>query len=96
MAAAHEFGHSLGLAHVQEPSSLMYPWYQQFTEDTFQLPEDDVRGIQQLYGNDSRVCFIKRKKFQQTIPLTFHLLVRITAFTSQVVPIGPITSLDST
>ncbi|XP_028968266.1 matrix metalloproteinase-2 [Galendromus occidentalis] len=54
VAAAHEFGHSLGLAHVQEPSSLMYPWYQQFTEDTFQLPEDDVRGIQRLYGRPDR------------------------------------------
>lgn len=53
VAAAHEFGHSLGLAHVQEPSSLMYPWYQQFTEDSFQLPEDDIRGIQQLYGTNA-------------------------------------------
>ncbi|OQR75284.1 72 kDa type IV collagenase-like, partial [Tropilaelaps mercedesae] len=57
VAGAHEFGHSMGLAHVSEPSSLMYPWYQDsphFTENSFQLPEDDIRGIQHLYGRPER------------------------------------------
>ncbi|XP_063226236.1 matrix metalloproteinase-2 isoform X2 [Bacillus rossius redtenbacheri] len=47
--AAHEFGHSLGLSHSSVQGALMYPWYQGL-KPTFQLPEDDRYGIQQLYG----------------------------------------------
>ena len=45
----HEFGHSLGLAHSSEQGALMYPWYQGYVPD-FELPRDDILGIQQLYG----------------------------------------------
>lgn len=47
--AAHEFGHALGLAHSDEPKSLMAPYYQTFP-DGFTLHRDDVAGIQRLYG----------------------------------------------
>lgn len=45
--AAHEIGHTLGLAHSNDPDSLMYPSYdgpRRF------LGNDDIAGIQDLYG----------------------------------------------
>uniref|UniRef100_A0A3P8N8W9 interstitial collagenase n=1 Tax=Astatotilapia calliptera TaxID=8154 RepID=A0A3P8N8W9_ASTCA len=50
MVAAHEFGHSLGLSHSNDPGALMYPVYSYSNPDTYILPRDDVNGIQSLYG----------------------------------------------
>ncbi|XP_014246496.1 matrix metalloproteinase-2-like isoform X2 [Cimex lectularius] len=52
--AAHEFGHSLGLSHSSVRGALMYPWYKRISSD-FELPEDDMHGIQQIYGAKSRL-----------------------------------------
>jgi hypothetical protein len=48
--AAHEIGHTLGLAHSNDPDALMFPSYdgpRRF------LGNDDIAGIQELYGVDS-------------------------------------------
>ncbi|KAG8136948.1 hypothetical protein E2320_005513 [Naja naja] len=47
---AHEFGHTLGLHHSSDPEALMYPLYTYRGPKEFVLPEDDVEGIQALYG----------------------------------------------
>lgn len=42
----HEAGHALGLAHSDNPSSLMYPYYRPGAAIT----DDDIAGIRSLYG----------------------------------------------
>ncbi|KAM6159389.1 stromelysin-1-like [Rhynchocyon petersi] len=51
LVAAHELGHSLGLFHSSKAEALMYPVYNPLTDLTrFRLSQDDVNGIQSLYG----------------------------------------------
>uniref|UniRef100_A0A6Q2X2I4 Peptidase metallopeptidase domain-containing protein n=1 Tax=Esox lucius TaxID=8010 RepID=A0A6Q2X2I4_ESOLU len=50
LVAAHEFGHSLGLDHSNDPGTLMFPTYSYRDPRTFSLPRDDVNGIQYIYG----------------------------------------------
>ncbi|XP_039714712.1 stromelysin-1-like [Pteropus medius] len=51
LVAAHELGHSLGLYHSANSEALMYPLYNPFTDlARFRLSQDDVNGIQSLYG----------------------------------------------
>ncbi|XP_003415651.1 stromelysin-2 [Loxodonta africana] len=51
LVAAHELGHSLGLFHSANPEALMYPVYNPLTDlARFHLSQDDVNGIQSLYG----------------------------------------------
>jgi hypothetical protein len=44
--ALHEAGHALGLAHVDNPASVMYPYYRLGTK----IGPDDIAGLQSLYG----------------------------------------------
>ena len=50
-AAAHELGHSLGLGHSSDPNAVMYPTYEKRDSEDFELSQDDIEGIQELYGN---------------------------------------------
>eukprot|EP00088_Acartia_fossae_P048168 TRINITY_DN5249_c0_g1_i2.p1 TRINITY_DN5249_c0_g1~~TRINITY_DN5249_c0_g1_i2.p1 ORF type:complete len:568 (-),score=109.75 TRINITY_DN5249_c0_g1_i2:168-1871(-) len=46
---AHEIGHSLGLSHSDDEKALMAPFYKGW-QPNLQLDQDDIRGIQALYG----------------------------------------------
>ena len=50
MTAAHELGHSLGLSHSDKRNALMAPFYRGY-EANIQLDQDDIEGIQTLYGD---------------------------------------------
>lgn len=50
MTASHELGHSLGLSHSDVRSALMAPFYRGYEKD-ISLDQDDIAGIQALYGD---------------------------------------------
>ncbi|OCT96138.1 hypothetical protein XELAEV_18013821mg [Xenopus laevis] len=50
LVAAHEFGHSLGLDHSTDPQALMFPTYHYVETTSFRLSQDDINGIQSIYG----------------------------------------------
>uniref|UniRef100_A0A7M5WV55 Peptidase metallopeptidase domain-containing protein n=1 Tax=Clytia hemisphaerica TaxID=252671 RepID=A0A7M5WV55_9CNID len=51
--AVHELGHSLGLSHSELFGAIMYPFYTHFPGLEFNLTQDDILGIQSIYGEKS-------------------------------------------
>ena len=47
--ATHEEGHCLGMGHSDDPTAVMYPFYDGTRDAT--LAPDDIKGIQALYGS---------------------------------------------
>ncbi|XP_005363192.1 matrix metalloproteinase-9 [Microtus ochrogaster] len=91
LVAAHEFGHALGLDHSSVPEALMYPMYR-FLEGS-PLHEDDVRGIQHLYGPgpkpDPRPPTTTTMEPQPTAPPTMCPTLPPTAYPTQSPTVGP-------
>ncbi|XP_029302243.1 LOW QUALITY PROTEIN: collagenase 3-like [Cottoperca gobio] len=57
--AAHELGHALGMSHSTDAGALMYPVYSYTTG--YPLSEDDIEGIQALYGPNPNQRKVKPK-----------------------------------
>ncbi|CAH6777474.1 Mmp27 [Phodopus roborovskii] len=51
LVAAHEFGHSLGLSHSSDQTALMFPNYVSMDPSKYPLSQDDIDGIQSIYGS---------------------------------------------
>lgn len=58
LVAAHELGHSLGLGHSNVFGALMYPIYMARDTRNYRLPQDDIDGIQALYGKQDASHFL--------------------------------------
>eukprot|EP00106_Octopus_bimaculoides_P005813 XP_014773255.1 PREDICTED: matrix metalloproteinase-16-like [Octopus bimaculoides] len=69
--AVHEFGHSLGLYHSKDVNAIMFPYYKMpKVGEKLKLGNDDIKGVQALYGTPKSTTTVKTTKMTTTSPTT--------------------------
>lgn len=68
-------GHALGMSHSSDPGALMYPVYSYSTG--YPLSEDDVEGIQALYGGKihDQCLDLKSIKSSNNLKFTSQIII---------------------
>lgn len=76
----HEIGHVLGLAHSRVKDSVMYPSISPRIKKV-DLREDDVRGVQALYGSNPNFRFssLIQSEISSSSPVSIRLPEKMTA-----------------
>lgn len=65
----HELGHKLGLAHSEDPNSVMYPYYNGVTE----WSTDDKEALRAVYNRSYTKCYAFQKNvIRPDLPMNFN------------------------
>ena len=57
--AIHEIGHSIGLEHSNVNNAIMFPFYKGYKGENFPITDDDILGMQNLYGKVAAIIFFR-------------------------------------
>lgn len=80
--ALHEFGHTLGLAHSNDTNAVMYAYYGGRRRD---LRQDDIDGIQSIYGKNGGICLIAQAVSVSSLPVMHAYLQFLRVYRDEIV-----------